>query len=65
MEGILSKVSKVGGPGYRTNCGVLSTSLDLHAGKDRVGPHQLCISEKDEAKLGSRAAKSKEAGKQK
>jgi len=39
----------------------LSACLDLRAGKDRVGPHCQCISEKDEAKLGSRAAKSREA----
>jgi hypothetical protein len=45
--------------------GVLSTSLDLQAGKDRVGPHFQCIREKDELKLGSSAAKSREAGKQK
>jgi len=44
---------------------VLSACLDLRAGKDRVVPHCQCISGKDEVKLGSRAAKSKEAGKQK
>jgi len=39
---------------------VLSACLDLRAGKDRVGPHFQCIREKDELKLGSSAAKSRE-----
>ncbi len=40
---------------------MLIACLDLHAGKDRVGQHCQCISGKDEVKLGSSAAKSREA----